>query len=126
MFQNLTERLASAVKTLRGQSQFTEENTHALLRDVRVSLLEADVALPVIKNFLETIKEKILGEKVHAALKPDQALLKIIKDELIHLMGDNASELNLKAEPPVIILLAGLQGSGKTTSAAKLAKYLQE
>ncbi len=126
MFQNLTERLANAVKTLRGQSQFTEENTHALLRDVRVSLLEADVALPVIKTFLETIKEKILGEKVHAALKPDQALLKIIKDELIHLMGDNTAELNLKAEPPVVILLAGLQGSGKTTSAGKLAKYLQE
>lgn len=126
MFQNLTERLANAVKTLRGQSQFTEENTHAILRDVRVSLLEADVALPVIKSFLETIKEKILGEKVHAALKPDQALLKIIKDELVCLMGESTASLNLNAEPPVVILLAGLQGSGKTTSAAKLAKYLQE
>ncbi len=126
MFQNLTERLANAVKTLRGQSQFTEENTHAILRDVRVSLLEADVALPVIKTFLETIKTKILGEKVDATLKPDQALLKIIKDELVHLMGDEAAELNLKAQPPVVILLAGLQGSGKTTTAAKLTKYLQE
>jgi signal recognition particle subunit SRP54 len=126
MFENLTQRLAEAVKTLRGQSQFTEENTHALLRDVRVSLLEADVALPVIKTFLETVKSKILGEKVHAALKPDQALLKIIKDELVNLMGQEAPELNLKAAPPIVILLAGLQGSGKTTTAAKLAKYLQE
>jgi signal recognition particle subunit SRP54 len=126
MFENLTQRLASTFKSLRGQSQFTEENTQAALRDVRVSLLEADVALPVIKTFLENIKQKILGQDVSAHLKPDQALIKIIHDELVHIMGDHHAEINLKAQPPVIILLAGLQGSGKTTSAAKLARFIQE
>lgn len=126
MFDNLTQRLANTFKSLRGQSQFTEENIQSAIRDVRVSLLEADVALPVIKAFLENVKQKIIGEKVSAPFKPEQALLKIIRDELVHIMGDQHAELNLKTQPPAIILLAGLQGSGKTTSAAKLGRFLQE
>lgn len=126
MFENLANRLANTLKTLRGQHQFTEENTQAALREVRLSLLEADVALPVIKVFLEEIKQKIQGQTVQANLKPDQALLKIIQEELVHIMGDQHAELNLKTQPPAVILMAGLQGSGKTTTSAKLAKLLQE
>ncbi len=126
MFDNLTQRLTDSFKALMGQSKFTEENTQQVLRDVRVSLLEADVALPVVKAFTENIKQKILGTEIEKHLKADQALLKIIHDELIHLMGDKNAELNLKTQPPAIFLLAGLQGSGKTTSAAKLARFLQE
>ena len=126
MFDNLTERLNRTFKNLRGQGQLTEHNMHEALREVRLSLIEADVALPVIKEFIDHVKQKALGKEVLTHLKPDQALIKIVNDELTHLMGDKRSELNLKTQPPAVILLAGLQGSGKTTSAAKLAKYLKE
>ena len=126
MFSHLTERLARSFKHLSGQSQFTEENMQQALRDIRLSLLEADVALPVIKDFLDEIKQKTLGQAVSTHLKPDQALLKIVQEELIHLLGDTHSELNFKTQPPAVFLMAGLQGSGKTTTAAKLARYLQE
>jgi signal recognition particle subunit SRP54 len=96
------------------------------LREVRLSLLEADVALPIIKAFIEDIKQKALGREVTHHLKPDQALLKIIHEELIHIMGDTRAELNLNTQPPAVFLMAGLQGSGKTTSSAKLARYLKE
>ena len=126
MFENLTERLTRTFKNLSGQGKFTEDNMQQALREVRLSLIEADVALPVIKDFIEHIKEQALGKEVVTSLKPDQALLKIINDELVKIMGDKRSELNFKTQPPAIILLAGLQGSGKTTSAAKLARYLKD
>jgi signal recognition particle subunit SRP54 len=126
VFENLTERLGRALKNIRGQGRLTEDNMQNALREVRLSLLEADVALPVIKEIIEQIKQKALGQEVMASLNPDQALVKIVNDELTHIMGDTRAELNFKTQPPAVILLAGLQGSGKTTTAAKLARYLKE
>lgn len=126
MFENLTERLTRTFKNLSGQGRLTEDNMQQALREVRLSLLEADVALPVVKAFIEHIKQKALGHEVLSSLNPDQALIKIVHDELIHIMGDTRAELNLKTQPPAVFLMAGLQGSGKTTSAAKLARYLKE
>jgi signal recognition particle subunit SRP54 len=126
MFENLTERLTRTFKNLRGQGRLTEENIQHALREVRLSLIEADVALPVIKDFIEQVKQKALGQEVLTSLNPDQAFIKIVHDELIHIMGDERTELNLKTQPPAVILMAGLQGSGKTTSTAKLARYLKE
>lgn len=126
MFENLTERLTRTFKSLSGQSRFTEENMQQALREVRLSLLEADVSLPVIKEFIEQIKLKATGQDVNKDLKPEQALIKLVNDELVHILGDERSELNLKTQPPAVILMAGLQGSGKTTSSAKLARYLKD
>lgn len=126
MFENLTERLSRTFKNLSGQGKLTEENTQQALREIRMSLLEADVALPVIKTFLEQVKEKCLGEEVATNLSPDQALIKIVQDELIHVMGGDRAELDFKTQAPAVILMAGLQGSGKTTSTAKLARYLRD
>ncbi len=126
MFENLTERLTQAFKMISGQSRLTEENIQPALREVRMSLLEADVALPVIKEFIEQIKQKALGQDVVGSLKPDQALVKIVHDELVHVLGDTRAELDFKTQPPAVFLMAGLQGSGKTTSSAKLARYLKE
>ena len=126
MFENLTERLTRTFKNLSGQGRLTDDNMQNALREVRLSLLEADVALPVIKEFIEHVKQKALGQEVMTSLKPDQALIKIINEELIHIMGDTRSELNLKTQPPAVFLMAGLQGSGKTTSTAKLARYLKD
>jgi signal recognition particle subunit SRP54 len=126
MFQNLSERLAKTLKNITGQGRLTESNIADTLRDIRVALLEADVALPVVKDFLEHIKERALGQEVMASLNPGQVLVKIVNDELIAILGKNTAELDLKTTPPAVILMAGLQGSGKTTSVAKLAKYLQE
>ncbi len=126
MFENLTERLTRTFKTISGKSRLTEDNMHDALREVRLSLLEADVALPVVKSFIDEVKLKALGQSVLTSLQPDQALVKIVNDELIHIMGDERSELNLKTQPPAVFLMAGLQGSGKTTSTAKLALYLKE
>lgn len=126
VFDSLTERLAKTFKTLRGHARFTEENIQQALRDVRLSLIEADVALPVIKAFIEEVKQKIIGQEVASTLNPDQALLKIIHEELVQLMGATRSELHYNTQPPAVFLLAGLQGSGKTTTTAKLARYLKE
>ncbi|KTD05689.1 signal recognition particle protein [Fluoribacter gormanii] len=126
MFETLTERLTRSFKSLRGQSRLTEDNVQHALREVRMSLLEADVALPVIKEFIEEVKQKALGQTVLTELNPDQAFVKIVHDELIHIMGDERAELNFKTQPPAVFLMAGLQGSGKTTSTAKLARYLKE
>lgn len=126
MFDNLTARLATTFKALAGLSRFTEENIQQPLREIRLSLIEADVALPVVKDFIKRIQEQVLGEKVASALKPDQHLLKIVRDELVHLLGDERAELNFKTQPPAVFLLVGLQGGGKTTSAAKLAYLLKD
>ena len=126
MFENLTERLTRTFKNLSGKGRLTEDNMQEALREVRLSLLEADVALPVVKSFIEDIKTKALGQEVLGSLKPEQALVKIVRDELVHVLGDARAELNFKAQPPAVFLLAGLQGSGKTTSAAKLARYLKD
>jgi len=126
MFEQLTERLTRAFKNLSGQSQLTEANMAPALREIRMSLLEADVALPVVKTFIDQVKEKALGQAVSTQLKPEQAVVQLVHDELVELMGSKQVELDLKTQPPAIILVAGLQGSGKTTSVAKLAKWLQD
>jgi signal recognition particle subunit SRP54 len=126
MFDNLTDRLTRTFKNLSGQGRLSETNMQNALREVRLALIEADVALPVIKDFIEHIKQKALGQDVMTSLKPEQALIKIVHDELVHIMGDGHAELNLKTPAPAVFLLAGLQGSGKTTTAAKLARHLKE
>ena len=126
MFDQLTERLSSAVDALRGKGRISEDNIKDALRQVRMALLEADVSLPVVKAFIDQVREKALGEQVLRSLTPGQALIKIVHGELVAIMGEGDSELNLRTQPPAVILLAGLQGAGKTTSAAKLARFLIE
>ena len=129
MLENLTDRLSRVVKTMRGQARLTESNTADMLREIRLALLEADVALPVVKNLMEQIKFKALGEDVVGSLTPGQALVGVVQRELALIMGgaeEESGKLNLATQPPAVILMAGLQGAGKTTSAAKLAKFLQE
>jgi len=130
MLDNLTQRLAKVVKTMRGQARLTEANTAEMLREVRLALLEADVALPAVRDFIAKVKEKALGEEVIAALSPGQALVGVVQRELAALMGADlgaeASQLSFATQPPAIILMAGLQGVGKTTTVGKLAKFLRE
>lgn len=126
MFENLTDRLSRTLKNLRGQGRLTEDNISAALREVRMALLEADVALPVVKEFIDGIKTRALGQEVQTSLTPGQALIKIVQDALVELMGAHNEALDLRQQPPAVILLAGLQGAGKTTSAAKLARFLKE
>ena len=126
MFDTLSERLSKTIKNLRGQGRLSEDNIKDALRDVRMALLEADVALPVVKGFIERIRERAVGQEVMQSLTPGQALIKVVNDELIHVMGDANEELDLHATPPAVILMAGLQGAGKTTSVAKLARNLIE
>lgn len=126
MFENLTERLTRTFKALTGQSHLTEENIGQAIKDIRLSLLEADVALPVVKSVIETIKQKAIGQSVETHLKPDQVFIKLVKDELIEILGSTNSELNFKTTPPAVILMSGLQGSGKTTTTAKLANLIQD
>ena len=124
MFDNLSGRLRDAARGLTGKGRLTESNIKDTLRQVRLALLEADVALPVVKTFIERIRERAVGEEVSKSLTPGQALVKIIHGELVEILGTTHTPLDLKAQPPVVILLAGLQGAGKTTTAAKLAKQL--
>ncbi|HYP78683.1 MAG TPA: signal recognition particle protein [Steroidobacteraceae bacterium] len=124
MFAKLTERLGKAVEALRGRGRLTEENIADSLRDVRMALLEADVALPVVKRFIEAVKAKAVGAEVVGSLTPGQALIGVIHDELVALMGGSARAFDLRYAPPAVILLAGLQGAGKTTTAGKLARHL--
>jgi signal recognition particle subunit SRP54 len=126
MFESLTERLSKTLRDIRGVGRMNDNNIKDALREVRLALLEADVALPVVKAFIEQVRERALGQEVMASLTPGQALIKVVRDELIHIMGDTCEELNLHARPPVVVLMAGLQGSGKTTSTAKLARWLIE
>ena len=125
MFDNLTGRLAKVVKTLRGEARLTEANIQDALREVRMALLEADVALPVVKAFVDRIREKAVGEEVVGSLTPGQALVGVVHRELIELMGEHNESLNLAVQPPAVILMAGLQGAGKTTTAGKLARWLR-
>jgi signal recognition particle subunit SRP54 len=126
MFQNLTDRLTGTIKRLRGQGRLSEDNIRESLREVRMALLEADVALPVVKEFIEKVRERAVGQEVLQSLSPGQALVKIVNDELVSIMGEACDELQLKVQPPAVVLMAGLQGSGKTTSTAKLARWLKE
>lgn len=124
MFESLSERLQGTIKKLRGQSRISEENISEALREVRMALIEADVALPVVKEVVESIKNAAIGQEVSQKLSPDQAFIKIVQAELTRIMGEENAKLNLATQPPAVILMAGLQGSGKTTSAAKLARRL--
>ncbi|SOE71240.1 signal recognition particle subunit FFH/SRP54 (srp54) [Burkholderia sp. D7] len=130
MLDTLTTRMARVVKTLRGEARLTEANTQEMLREVRLALLEADVALPVVREFIAKVKEKALGEEVLSSLSPGQALVGVVQRELTAIIGGDyegkAVELNLAVTPPAIILMAGLQGAGKTTTSGKLAKLLRE
>ncbi len=126
MFNSLSERLSQTLKQITGQAKLTEDNIKASLREVRMALLEADVALSVVKAFIDRVKERAVGQEVSQALNPGQQFLKIVQDELVHVMGDVNERLDLKTQPPAVVLMAGLQGAGKTTSTAKLAKYLIE
>jgi signal recognition particle subunit SRP54 len=124
MFSHLSERLNKVIKNLTGQGRLTEENIKDTLRDIRIALLEADVALPVAKEFIDHIQTKAIGKDVMESLTPGQVLIKLVHDELVFVMGAANEELNLRAQPPAVILMAGLQGSGKTTTVAKLARWL--
>ena len=130
MLDNLTQRLAKVVKTMRGEARLTETNTAEMLREVRMALLEADVALPAVRELIARVKEKALGEEVISSLTPGQALVGVVQKELASLMGadlgEAAYQLSFACQPPAIILMAGLQGAGKTTTVGKLAKYLRE
>jgi signal recognition particle subunit SRP54 len=125
MLENLTDRLQGVIKTLRGHARMTEENISDAMREVRMALLEADVALPVVKEFIAQVKARAQGQDVLQSLTPGQAVIQVVHDELTALMGKENSSLNLAAVPPAIVLMAGLQGSGKTTTSAKLAKLLK-
>ena len=124
MASALTDKLSRLVKTLRGQSRITEDNVGEMLREVRMALLEADVALPVVRDFIARVKEKALGREVLGSLQPGQVLVSIVNQELAVTMGQGVSDINLAVQPPAVILMAGLQGAGKTTTTAKLAKHL--
>ncbi len=126
MFDNLSQRLQVTLKRLRGEGRLTEANMGDALREVRMALLEADVALPVVKGFIDHVRAKASGQEVLASLTPGQALVKVVYDELVALMGAVNEQLNLAARPPAVVLVAGLQGSGKTTTVAKLARFLRE
>ncbi|MCX7122987.1 MAG: signal recognition particle protein [Gammaproteobacteria bacterium] len=126
MFQQLSDRITTALKHVRGQGRISEDNIKKTLKEVRQALLEADVALDVITDFLGRVKRCALGREVSKSLNPGQAFIKVVKRELTELMGENQSDLNLQTQPPAVILMAGLQGSGKTTSSAKLARYIRD
>ncbi|MBF0446820.1 MAG: signal recognition particle protein [Magnetococcales bacterium] len=124
MFDTLSDRLESVFKKIRGRGALNEKNIQDSLREVRRALLEADVSLSVVKSFIDSVQEKAVGQEVLSSLTPGQQVVKVVHEELVHLMGDQNSELNLSAQPPVVVMMVGLQGSGKTTSTGKLAKRL--
>jgi signal recognition particle subunit SRP54 len=126
MFESLSDRLSQSLKKISGKASLSEKNIQETLREVRMALLEADVALPVVKEFVEQVKQRAVGTEVSSSLNPGQQFLKIVQAELEAVMGEKNESLNLAAQPPAIILMAGLQGAGKTTSVAKLSRYLQE
>lgn len=126
MFESLSQRLGNVLDSLRGSGRLTEDQINTAARELRMALLEADVALPVIKGFVEAIKQKALGVEITQSLTPGQAFLRLVQQELTTVLGGEAVALNLRAQPPVVLLMAGLQGSGKTTSTGKLARWLKE
>src|SRR5690554_5864288 len=125
MFDSLTERLSGALRKISGKATLTENNIEEALREVRRALLEADVALPVVKEFIERVKLRAVGQEVSQSLSPGQAFIKIVQAELEAVMGAANEALNLSTQPPAVVLMAGLQGAGKTTTVAKLARYLK-
>lgn len=126
MFENLTDRLSGSLQKIKGQAKLTEDNIKETLREVRMALLEADVALPVVKEFVEKVKLRSVGQEVMRSLSPGQEFIRIVDAELVKVMGETCESLDLSAQPPAVIMMAGLQGAGKTTTVAKLARYLQE
>ena len=126
MFSQLGDRLKETFRDLRGRGRLSEDNISQALREVRLALLEADVALPVVRSFLEGVQQRAVGEKVLESLTPGQAVVKVVHDELVELMGARNDALNLAVRPPAVVLMAGLQGAGKTNKAAKLARLLKE
>src|SRR2546425_2536911 len=126
MFDNLSEKLQRVFKNLRGEGRLTVENMESALREIRVALLEADVNFRVVKQLIDNIKQKALGEEVLTALSPSQQVIAIVRDELIKILGSHESKLRFANEPPSVMLLVGLQGSGKTTSTGKLARWLSK
>ncbi|MDP4650905.1 MAG: signal recognition particle receptor subunit alpha, partial [Haliea sp.] len=125
MFESLSDRLSQSLRAISGKARLTEDNIQETLREVRMALLEADVALPVVKEFVEAVKQRALGQEVSKSLSPGQAFLRIVQAELESVMGTANEGLNLATQPPAVILMAGLQGAGKTTSVAKLARLLR-
>jgi signal recognition particle subunit SRP54 len=126
VFDKLSARLSAVVEGLRGRGRLTEENIGDTLRQVRMALLEADVALPVVKEFIDAVKARAIGLEIHKSLTPGQALVRVIHEELVRVMGEGVRPINLRTQPPAVVLLAGLQGAGKTTTAAKIALWLRE
>ena len=126
MFENLTDRLSHTLRSITGKARLSEDNIKDALRDVRKALLEADVALPVVKTFIDQVRSRALGQQISKALNPGQQFIKLVEAELVEMMGQANEKLNLAQQPPAIVLMAGLQGAGKTTSVAKLAKFLKE
>src|SRR5690349_8550939 len=126
MFENLSEKLQRVFKNIRGEGKLTAENMEQALREIRVALLEADVHFRVVKQLIANIKEKAMGQEVLTSLSPGQQVVKIVRDELVQILGTHASRLRFANEPPTVILIVGLQGSGKTTSTGKLARWLQK
>src|SRR5947209_14442564 len=126
MFENLQEKLQRAFKTLRGQAKLTEENIDEALREIRLAMLEADVNFKVVKQLIDQIREKALGQEVMTALSPTEQVIKIMRDELITILGKDTAKLKFASQPPTVVLMAGLQGSGKTTTSGKLASWLKK
>ncbi|MCV9880485.1 signal recognition particle protein [Brenneria izbisi] len=126
MFENLTDRLSRTLRNISGRGRLTEDNIKETLREVRMALLEADVALPVVRDFINRVKERAVGHEVNKSLTPGQEFVKIVKNELVNAMGESNEALDLAAQPPAVVLMAGLQGAGKTTSVGKLGKFLKE
>ena len=126
MFENLSERLTAAVRSIAGRDRLTEANIAEAVREVRVALLEADVGLSVVRTFIDGVRERAIGQQVDASLNAGQAFVQVVRDELVRLMGEANDALNLATNPPAVVLLAGLQGAGKTATAAKLARHLKE
>ena len=126
MFDSLAERLTGALRTVSGRGRLTEDNIRDAVRQVRIALLEADVALSVVRSFTADVQKRAVGREVLASLDSGQAFVKVVHEELVHLMGDANDALNLAATPPAVVLMAGLQGAGKTATVAKLARYLKE
>src|SRR5215203_776028 len=126
MFENLSDKLQRVFKNLRGEGKLTAENMETALREIRVALLEADVHFRVVKQLIENIKEKAMGQEVLASLSPGQQVIKIVHDEMVRILGTHQAKLRFANEPPSVIMIVGLQGSGKTTSTGKLARYLSK
>src|SRR3979411_1489336 len=126
MFENLSEKLQRVFKSLRGEGRLSPENMEAALREIRVALLEADVNFRVVKQLIENVKQKAMGEEVLTALSPSQQVIKIVRDELTKILGSHESKLRFSNEPPSVMLIVGLQGSGKTTTTGKLARWLSK